>query len=64
MIKERDQLKWDIRYDKGKGSIKILSTQVGGASSELGWCIWMCISYVCLHGTSIKFKHPCLCDEC
>ena len=23
----------DMRYDKGKGSIKILSTQVGGASS-------------------------------
>ena len=37
MIKERDQLKWDIRYDKGKGSIKILSTQVGGASS------WTCM---------------------
>ena len=36
------------RYDKGKGSIKILSTQVGGKAHELVWCIWMCISYGCL----------------
>ena len=27
------------RYDKGRGSVKILSTQVGGQAHELVWCI-------------------------
>ena len=31
------------RYDKGKGSIKILSTQVGGASS------WTCMVHLNAH---------------
>ena len=31
------------RYDKGKGSIKILSTQVGGASS------WTCMMHLNVH---------------
>ena len=29
----RYKTKGEIKYDKGRGSIKILSTQVGGASS-------------------------------
>ena len=50
--------KWN---NKVRGSIKIWSTQVGGQAHKLVCCIWMCIIYVCLHGTSFKFHiHACM----
>ena len=53
------------KYDKGKGSIKILSTQVGGSklmnlygAFECAFHMFACMAQV------LNFKYPCLCDEC
>ena len=56
--KIRGENKWN---DIVRGLIKIWSTQVGEQAHKLVCCIWMCITYVCLHGTSSKFLiHACV----
>ena len=49
------------RNMKVRGSIKIWAHKYREQAHKLGWCIWMCISYVCLYGTSFKLKfHACM----